>query len=140
MLLARWSEVWIFLLVVLVDMASGSGRRRLGSRQQRPVSERRRVSGSYSGGGWGCECTNWGGRSLVCGNLVVCLLKVLLKDPDLVLHSRDQAFHFEIRLLLEDLFYPSSCGNHVLPVCRHPNFCTSVASGCSNAPRNVSIA
>ena len=100
MLPARWSEVWTFLLIVLVEVASRSGRRLLSGSQRRRVSKRRRVNGSYSGGGWGCECGNWDGRSLVCGNFVVGLLKVLLKDPDLVLHSRDQAFHFGIRLLL----------------------------------------
>ena len=68
------------------------------------------MSGSYRGGGRGGECGSWGGggRDLIMG-----VLEVLFKEPDLILHRSDQTFHFGIRLLLEDFFNSSSRGNHV---------------------------
>ena len=68
------------------------------------------MSGSYRGGGRGCECGGWGGGGR---DLIVGVLKVLFKDPDLILNCGDQTFHFEICLLLEDFFDPPSSGNHV---------------------------
>ena len=88
------------------------------------------MSGSYRGGGRGCERGGWGGRSLVRRDLIVGVLKILFKEPDLILHCGDQAFHFGICLLLEDFFDPPSRGNHF----------TSAARGHSRASKNASIA
>ena len=46
-------------------------------------------------------------------DLVVGLLKVLLKEPNLILHRGDQTFHPEIRLFLQDLLYSPSRGDHI---------------------------
>ena len=73
----RAVEVW-FLAVILVDVASGSGRQCLGG-----------------GGGRCCRCGDSGhggrgwGSGFVGGDMLVHLLEVLLQDPDLVLHGVD---------------------------------------------------
>ena len=45
--------------------------------------------------------------------LIMGVLEVLFKEPDLILHRSDQTFHFGICLNLEDFFNSSSHGNHV---------------------------
>ena len=62
-----------FFRISLVEVASGSGRRQLSGRD---------------GGGWdGRQSGGWGGLGCVSGNLIMGILKVLFKEPDLVLHS-----------------------------------------------------
>ena len=51
---ARRPKIWAFFWVVLVEVASGWGGRRLSGSQRRGLSERRQVSGSHSDGGCGC--------------------------------------------------------------------------------------
>ena len=102
---ARWSSIhltvgraveWRFLAVVLVDVASGSGRRWLSG-----------CSGWSGGSGHGGY--RWG-HGFVSSDLLVGFFKVFLEDPELILHSVDQALHLGIRLFLEDFFDPpSSC-------------------------------
>ena len=94
----RAVEVW-FLALILVDVASRSGRRCLGG------------GGGCCGrcGDSGHCCRSWG-SSFVGGILLVRLLEVLFQDPDLVLHGVDLAFHLGVCLLLQDLFdSPSGC-------------------------------
>ena len=68
------------------------------------------MSCSYRGSGRGCECGDWGGGGK---DMIMGVIKVLFKEPDLILHCGDQAFHFGICLFLEDFFDPPSRGNHV---------------------------
>ena len=85
---------WWFLAVVLVEVTSGSGRRRLSG------------------------CSSWSGdsgqggdrwiRSFVSSDLLVALFKVFLEHSDLILHHIDQALHLGVRLFLEDFFDPPS--------------------------------
>ena len=49
----------------------------------------------------------------MCRDMVVGLLKVLLKEPNLILHRGDQTFHLGIRLFLQDLLYSPSRGDHI---------------------------
>ena len=46
-------------------------------------------------------------------DLVVGLLKVLLKEPNLILHRGDKTFHLGIRLFLQELLYSPSRGDHI---------------------------
>ena len=71
------------------------------------------MSGGHSDGRCGCLGGSWGGSGLMRRDLVVALLKVLLKEPNLILHSGDQTFHLGIRLFLQDLLYSPSCGGHI---------------------------
>ena len=89
---------WRFLAVVLVEVASWSGRRWL--------SGCRGWSGDSGHGGYRRS------RCFVSRDLLVGLFKVFLEDPDLILHSVDQALHLGVRLFLKDFFDPSSgCDN-----------------------------
>ena len=100
---AQWSSIhltagkvveWWFLVVVLVEVASGSGRRRLSGCSG--------WSGNSGHGGYRRS------RGFVSSNFLVGLFKVVLEDPDLILHSVDQALHLGVRLFLEDFFDPPS--------------------------------
>ena len=54
-------------------------------------------------------------------DLVVGLLKVLLKEPNLILHRGDQTFHLGSCLLLQDFLYSPSRGDHIFQ-CAAPQF------------------
>ena len=52
------------------------------------------------------------------------LLKVLLKEPNLILHRGDQTFHLGIRLLTR-IFSICLAEATTSSSVRHPSFCTS---------------
>ena len=94
---------WRLLAVILVDVASGSGRRRLS----------------------GCSgCCSWSrnsghgshrrGHGSVSSYLLVGFLQILFEMPDLILHCTDQALHFGVGLFLKDLLNPMSGCHDVL--------------------------
>ena len=68
-------------------------------------------------------------------DLIVGFLKVLLKEPDLILHCGDQPFHFGICLFLEDFFYPPCRGNHVFQCAAPQLLLLEVALGCPGMRR-----
>ena len=94
---------WRLLTVILVDVASGGGRRRLS----------------------GCsDCCSWsrnsghGGhrrsRGSVSSDLLVGFLQILFEKLDLILHGADQALHFGVGLFLKDLIDLTSGCDDVL--------------------------
>ena len=97
---AWWATIWLtvgrtgiihLVAVIVVDVACGSGRRRLCG------SSGRHSMGWKSGHG---RC-GWG-SGFVGSDLLICLPQILFQDPDLVLHGVDQSFHFGVCLLLRD--------------------------------------
>ena len=73
----RAVEIW-FLAVILIDVASGSSRRR--------VSGCSGCCGRSGDGGHGGR--RWG-HGFVGGDLLICFFEALFQDPDLVLHGAD---------------------------------------------------
>ena len=97
-----WLTPWSALCTlsgVLVGVASG-GRRRNGS-------GRRQLNGCVSGG-----------RGRRMSNLSSDIFKAFLQEPDLLLHLK---LFFRIRLLCQDFFYSSDCGDHTFH-CVVPQF------------------
>ena len=98
----RWLTPWLVrctLSGVLVGVESG--------RRQRNGSRRRRLNG----------CANCGrGRRL--SNLSLDIFKAFLQEPDLLLHLK---LFFRIRLLCQEFFYSSGCGDHTFH-CVVPQF------------------
>ena len=97
-LMAGRAIEWRLLAVILVDVASGGGRRRL--------------SGCSGCCGWSGNSGHGGHRrghgSVSSDLLVVGFLQILFEKPDLTLHGTDPALHFGVGLFLKDLFWTSA--------------------------------
>ena len=91
---------WRLLAVILVDVASGTGRRRLSS-----------CSGCC---GWSGNSGHGGQRRKPTSRTEPQSARWLPTDPDLILHGTDQALHFGVGLFLKDLLDPTSSCDDIL--------------------------